>query len=114
MTVNRNLEITCDECRTTKTWALSVLRDQKLKTVLKNAGFTKETNGLMKPTNHYCSDCNDREKETFYVVDGYGEEYLGEVKAWGIVDARRVAWDEFNCENMVARNRDDLPTAEPA
>ena len=111
MTVSRNLEITCDDCHTTETWALTVLESQKLDTVLKNAGFTTETNSVLEPNSHYCSDCNDRDKDTFYVVDGHGEEFLGEIKAWGIVHARRVAWDEFECENMVKQNRGDAPPA---
>jgi hypothetical protein len=75
--------------------------------VLKNAGFITESNGLFEGRNHYCSNCNDREKDTFYVIDGYGEEYLGTVEAWGIVDARQVAWDKFECENMIYREKSE-------
>lgn len=66
-----------------KKWALTVVKSQKIDTVLKNAGFTTETNSVLEPNSHYCSDCNDRDKDMFYVVDGHGEEFLGEIKAWG-------------------------------
>lgn len=108
MTVSKNLEITCNDCYETKTWNLSVLRNRSLKSVLKNAGFVTESNGLLQGNNHYCPDCNDREKETFHVEDGHAEEYLGTVEAWGINDARQVAWDEFECENMVHREKEEL------
>jgi len=87
------------------TWSLSVLRGEKMKSILKNQGFTKKYHGYWKSSSHWCPDCNDREKETFYVVDGHGEEYLGPIEAWGIVDARNVAWDTFECENMPKREK---------
>lgn len=105
MTVSRNLEITCDECNETETWSMAVLRDRTIDSILKNAGFATEHGTITEGAKHYCSDCNDREKDTFYVTDGWGEEYLGEIKAWGIVHARQVAWERFECENMVKRNR---------
>lgn len=107
MTVNKNLEITCNECYKTKTWDLSVLEHQTLKSVLRNSGFSVDHNGMLQGDSHFCANCNDREKDTFYVVGGHGESYLGEVDAWGIVDARRVAWDTFECENMVKREKED-------
>lgn len=110
MTVSKNLEISCNKCHETQTWALSVLRNRKLKSILKNKGFTEKYHGFWEGTSHWCPDCNDREKETFYVVDGRGEEYLGEIEAWGIVDARNVAWDKFECENMAKREKPDGET----
>lgn len=107
MTVSKNLEISCNGCLESQTWDIDVLRDQTLKSVLKNAGFVKESNGFLEGPDHYCPDCNDREKDTFYVIGGRGEEYLGEIKAWGIVDARRVAWDTFDQENMVRREKSE-------
>ena len=105
MTVSKNLKITCNECLESQTWNIEVLRHSKLRTVLKNAGFSTESNGFFEGNEHHCADCNDRQRETFHVYDGYGEEYLGPIEAWGIVDARRVAWDTFNCENMVKREK---------
>lgn len=105
MTVSKNLVVTCNGCHNSKTWAMSVLRDRTLKSVLKNAGYEKDHKGLLEGTDHYCPDCNDREKETFHVYDGCGDTYLGTVEAWGIVHARRVAWDTFECENVVKRER---------
>jgi len=108
MTVSKNLKIRCDNCRETKTWSAQVLRHRKLKSVLENHGYTKKYHGHWKSTTHWCPDCNDREKDTFYVVDGRGDEYLGEIKAWGIVHARRVAWDTFECENMVKKGKPEI------
>lgn len=105
MTVSKDLIIRCNECRYDETWAMSVLQHRKLKSVIKNAGFTKESESFVSPNKHYCPDCNDREKEVFHVYDGYGEEYLGEVNAWGIVDARQTAWDIFEEENVVKREK---------
>jgi hypothetical protein len=85
------------------------LRDKKLSSILENNGFTKESDSFIQPNKHYCEDCNERTKDTFYVYDGYGEEYLGEVEAWGIVDARYTAWDKFDCENMVKREKEEPP-----
>lgn len=113
MTVSKNLKITCNGCHENQTWDISVLRQRTLKSVLKNAGFTTEAGGVLEGNKHYCPNCNDRERETFYVADGYGEEYLGEVEAWGIVDARREAWAVFNCENMVKREKAEaMPESE--
>ena len=108
MTVNKNLKITCDGCNESKTWALSVLQSRSLNLMLENEGFTKESNGLLEPNYHYCPDCNDREKETFHVIGGYGEEYLGTVEAWGIADARKSAWDKFECEHMIREEKPEL------
>jgi hypothetical protein len=107
MTVSKNLVITCNSCHDSQTWSMSVLRRHKLKSVIKNAGFVTESGSFIEENDHYCPDCNDREKDTFHVYDGYGEEYLGPIEAWGIVDARRVAWDEFDEENMVKREKMD-------
>lgn len=109
MTVSKNLVITCNGCHESETWAISVLRHRTLDSVLENAGYATENNGFVEGTDHYCEDCNDRERETFHVYDGYGEEYLGPVDAWGIVDARQVAWDEFGVENMVKREKQEVP-----
>jgi len=109
MTVSKDLVITCDGCHESETWAISVLRNRKLESVLKNAGYEKDHKGFIEGTDHYCEDCNDRERETFHVYDGHGDEYLGPVDAWGIVDARQVAWDEFDQENMVKREKVEAP-----
>jgi hypothetical protein len=110
MTVNKNLEIRCNNCYETKTWSISILRDRKIDSILENHGYTEKYHGFPKGKTHWCSDCNNREKTIFHVVDGYGEEYLGTIKAWGIVDARRVAWDRFDKECMVSRDKDELTT----
>lgn len=109
MTVSKDLTITCNGCYESKTWSLSVLRDRTLDSVIENAGYEKDHKGLLEGTDHYCPDCNDREKDTFYVYDGTGATYLGPVEAWGIVDARQVAWDEFGVENMVKREKQEVP-----
>jgi len=107
MTVSKNLEIRCNNCYETQTWNISVLRDRKLDSILANHGYTEKYHGFAKGKTHWCPDCNDREKKTFYVVGGAGEEYLGTIEAWGIVDAQRVAWDTFDCENMPMREPED-------
>ena len=106
MTVSKDLKITCNSCYESETWDISILKHQTFKSVLKNAGYTKDYKGFIEGTDHYCGDCNDRERETYHVYDGYGEEYLGPIEAWGIVDARKVAWDEFGVENMVKREKE--------
>lgn len=107
MTTERVFVIRCNECREEKTWTANVLRHQTEKSVVRNAGFTVENDGVLRGDKHYCPHCNDREKDTFHVYDGHGDEYLGPIEAWGIVDARRVAWDEFDQENVVKRERVD-------
>lgn len=107
MTVSRELTVRCNGCYETERWGIDVLRHRKLDSVLKNAGYETESGGLLGANEHYCPDCNDRETDTFHVYDGHGDEYLGPVEAWGIVDARDVAWDTFECENMVKRERID-------
>jgi len=107
MTVSKNLKIQCNNCYETQRWSISILRDRKLDSILENHGYTEKYHGFAKGKTHWCSDCNDREKKTFYVVSGSGEEYLGTIEAWGIVDARRVAWEQFNCENMPMREPED-------
>lgn len=101
MTVSEILEITCNNCHKTETWARSVLRNRKVKSILENRGYTKKYHSWWEGDTHWCPECNDREKNTFHVYDGHGEEYLGSIEAWGIVNARKVAWDTFDCENMV-------------
>lgn len=108
MTVSKNLKITCNGCHESLTWAISVLRSRTIESILENEGFYTESNGFLEGNKHYCPGCNDREKETFHVCDGYGEEYLGTIEAWGKVDARKVAWEAFDCENMVSRQREEL------
>jgi len=105
MTVSKNLKITCNNCHESQIWSASILHHRKLESVLKNNGYTKKYHGFSEGKTHWCPNCNDREKDTFYVVGGKGEEYLGEIEAWGIVDARQVAWDTFECENMVKREK---------
>jgi hypothetical protein len=75
--------------------------------VLKNEGFVTKSDSFLDENDHYCPDCNDRTKKTFYVVGGYGEEYLGSIGAWGIVNARQVAWDKFERSNMVYRGKEE-------
>jgi hypothetical protein len=108
MTVSKDLMITCNGCYESKTWSIDVLRHQTLDSVIKNAGFVKDHKGFVEGTDHYCPDCNDREKKMFHVYGGRGEEYLGPVEAWGIRDARQVAWDEFDQENMVKREKQEV------
>ena len=105
MTVSKNLEITCNSCYETKTWALSALRSSSIDSILENHGYTSKYHGWSEGKTHWCPDCNNRDPNTYYIYDGYDEEYLGEIEAWSIVDARRVAWNEFNCENMVRQEK---------
>lgn len=105
MTLEKQLVLTCNGCRATEEYDLSIRRHRTMKSILKNVGFTRESAGLFSGTNHYCPDCNDREKDKYHVYDGRGDAYLGSVKAWEIVDARREAWDTFERENMVKREK---------
>lgn len=105
MTIRQEVVLRCDECGTESMWDQSVLKQRTVKSIVTNSGYEKRSTGFMSSTDHICPDCNDRSKETFYVYDGYGGEYLGEIEAWGIVDARQVAWDTFEQENMVKRER---------
>lgn len=107
MTVSKNLEIYCNSCHETETWSIDVLRDRSIELILENHGYTTKYHGWSKGSTHWCPDCNERTKNTYYVIGGRGEEYLGEIKAWGIHDARRVAWDTFDQENMVKREKRD-------
>lgn len=110
MTLTKEIRLKCDDCGEEKIWTQT--KDLKIDSVIKNAGFSKEWKSVFEGPDYYCPDCNDREKETFYVVDGRGEEYLGDIEAWGIVDARNVAWDTFECENMVKREKPNWASIE--
>lgn len=114
MTTSRNFVIYCNGCHEEDTWGISVLRHTKERDLIKNAGYTTEAGEtFLDGRKHYCPDCNDREKDEFHVYDGYGEEYLGTVEAWGIIHARRVAHDEKTPEAdtrevMVKRERKEV------
>jgi len=107
MTIRQEVVLRCNECGAESIWDQSVLKQRTVSSIVENNGYVRDSkrSTLLSGTKHLCPDCNDRSKETFYVYDGYGDEYLGEIDAWGIVDARQVAWDTFNQENMVKRER---------
>lgn len=106
MTLEKVFRITCNDCYEDTEWGIRSLRDYKAETLRKNAGYSKVSReGFFKSDKHYCPDCNDREKQTFYIVGGYGDEYLGEVEAWGKVDARTKSSEKFNCEPIECESR---------
>lgn len=93
----RTYNLSCDGCTNSKEWDIEALRNIGRESLIHNSGYTSEgSNSVLGGPNHYCPECNDREKETFYVVDGRGEEYLGTVEAWGRSHARRTARDVFD------------------
>ena len=100
MTTSKIFELTCNGCFETKEWGLEATRRHGEKSLIRNAGYSRETHdNFFKGTDHYCPDCNDRTKTTFHVTDGRGDDvYLGTIQAWGIVHARRAARDKFNRE----------------
>jgi len=101
MTTSRVFRIKCNNCFEEREWDIAVLRHTDAKQLIQNAGFIRESNWLMERTEHFCPDCNEREKDTFKILNAEADEKIGTVEAWGIEDARRKGHEKFGRADVV-------------
>lgn len=101
MTTSRVFRIKCNNCFEERVWDITVLRHTNAKQLIQNAGFTREVDSFQGKTEHFCPECNEREKDTFKILNAEADKKIGTVEAWGIEDARRKGYEEFGRAGVV-------------